>query len=112
MTVCFCNCGLHAELKMSRTSTNPERMFWGCQKYTNGNGYGFFRWADMADPTYQEQYYMKNQSTNVDHGRHGRHERQGRHGKHRRQGRLSISIDISIVVIVVIWFLSFVFKMY
>jgi len=114
MTVCFCYCGLHAELKMSRTSTNPGRMFWGCQKYTNGNGCGFFRWADMADPTYQEQHYMKNQSTNVDHGRH-RHGRQGRHGKHRRherQGRSSISIDISVVVIVVIWFLSFVFKMY
>ncbi|KAG5581399.1 hypothetical protein H5410_052026 [Solanum commersonii] len=104
MTTCFCYCGFHAELKMSRTSTNPGRMFWDCQKYTNGNGCGFFRWADMADPIYQEQYYMKNQSTNVDHGR------QGRHGKHGRQGRLSISIDISVVVI--IWFLSFVFKMY
>ncbi|KAL3362214.1 hypothetical protein AABB24_014875, partial [Solanum stoloniferum] len=83
MTVCFYYCGLHVELKMSRTSTNPGRMFWGCQKYTNGNGCGFFRWADMTDRTYQEQYYMKNQSTNVDHGRHG------------RQGRSSISIYIS-----------------
>ncbi|KAG5593111.1 hypothetical protein H5410_043625 [Solanum commersonii] len=40
----------------------------------------------MADHTYQEQYYMKNQSTNVDHGR------QGRHGKHGRQGRSSINV--------------------
>lgn len=53
-----------------------------------------------VDPTYQEQYYMKNQSPNVDHGRH------------ERNGRSSISIDISVVVIVVIWFLYFVFKIY
>ncbi|KAK4724107.1 hypothetical protein R3W88_026886 [Solanum pinnatisectum] len=68
MIVCICYCRLHTELKMSRTSTNPGRMFWG------------------SDPTYQEQYYMKNRSTNVDHGRHGKH---GRHG---RQGRSSINV--------------------
>ncbi|KAH0670028.1 hypothetical protein KY285_024183 [Solanum tuberosum] len=46
MTVRCCYCGIYVELKTSRTPTNPRRMFWGCQKYSSGNGCGFFRWAD------------------------------------------------------------------
>ncbi|KAG5570549.1 hypothetical protein H5410_060315 [Solanum commersonii] len=92
MIVCFCYCGLQAELKMSRTSTNSGRMFWGYQKYSNGNGCEFFRWADMADPTYQEQYYMKNQSTNVHHGRHGG--REGMEGMEDRGDRALVLISV------------------
>lgn len=78
MTVSFFYCGLHAELIMSKTSTNPGRMFWSCQRYANSNGCEFLRWADIDDHTYQahliyqEQCYMNKPSTNIDHGRHGR----------------------------------------
>ncbi|KAH0683081.1 hypothetical protein KY289_020833 [Solanum tuberosum] len=34
-------------------------MFWGCQKYSSGNGCGFFRWANANDSTCQEQYNIR-----------------------------------------------------
>ncbi|KAG5631050.1 hypothetical protein AABB24_000943 [Solanum stoloniferum] len=114
MTVRCCYCGIYAELKTSRTPTNPGRMFWGCQKYSSGNGCGFFRWADANDSTCQEQYNTKNPSTSSGQGRQGR---QGRHRRHRRQGRQgrqgsNTSIDITVIVIVVIWFVAVIFKIY
>jgi len=108
MTVRCCYCGIYAELKTSRTPTNPGRMFWGCQKYSSGNGCGFFRWADANDSTCQEQYNIKNPSTSSGQGRQGRHRRQGRQG---RQGS-NTSIDITVIVIVVIWFVAVIFKIY
>ncbi|KAK4734574.1 hypothetical protein R3W88_008835 [Solanum pinnatisectum] len=98
MTVQCCYFGIHAELKTSKTPTNPGRMFWGCQKYSSDNGCGFFRWADANDSTCQEQYNIKNSSTSSGQGRQARHRRQGRQG---RQGS-NTSIDIIVIVIVVI----------
>ncbi|KAG5581920.1 hypothetical protein H5410_052547 [Solanum commersonii] len=72
MTVRCCYYGIYAELKTSRTPTNPRRMFWGCQKYSSGNGCGFFRWADANDLTCQEQYNIKNPSSSSGQARQGR----------------------------------------
>ncbi|KAH0650435.1 hypothetical protein KY284_030347 [Solanum tuberosum] len=111
MTVRCCYCGIYAELKTSRTPTNPGRMFWGCQKYSSGNGCGFFRWADANDSTCQEQYNTKNPSTSSGQGRQGRHRRHRRQGRQGRQGS-NTSIDITVIVIVVIWFVAVIFKIY
>ncbi|KAG5596976.1 hypothetical protein H5410_038208, partial [Solanum commersonii] len=46
-------------------------MFWGCQKYSSGNGCGFFRWAAANDSTCQEQYNIKNPPTSSRQGRQG-----------------------------------------
>ncbi|KAG5600466.1 hypothetical protein H5410_031836 [Solanum commersonii] len=101
-----CYCEIYVELKTSRTPTNPGRMFWGCQKYSSSNGCGFFRWADANDSTCQEQYNIKNPSTSSRQGRQAKHRRQGRQG---RQGSHT-SIDISVIVIVVIWFLAVILR--
>lgn len=65
-------------------------MFWGYQKYQVGTGCGFFRWIGE-----NEQYK----------GRHRRKQKQqglGRYGRHGRHERPSISIDITVIIIVVI----------
>ncbi|KAG5585674.1 hypothetical protein H5410_046108 [Solanum commersonii] len=82
MTVRCCYCGIDVKLKTSTTPTNLGRMLLGCQKYSSGNGCGFFRWADANDSTCQEQYNIKNPSTNSGQGRQERHRRQE---GHRRQ---------------------------
>ena len=103
MTIRCCYCGIYVELKTSRTPTNPGRMFWGCQKYSSGNGCGFFRWADAS-----EQYNINNSSTSSWQGRQGTHRRQQRQG---RQGS-NTSIDITVIVIFVILFVDVIFKIY
>ena len=70
-------------------------MFWGCQKYSSGNGRGFFRWADANDPTCQEQYNINNSSTSSGQGRQGTHRRQWKQGW---QGSNN-SIDITVIVL-------------
>ncbi|KAG5626459.1 hypothetical protein H5410_011677 [Solanum commersonii] len=83
MTVRCCYCGIYVELKTLGTPTNPEKIFWGCQKYASDNGYGFFRWTDANDSTCQEQYNIKNPSTSLGKERQAKHRRQRRQ---RRQG--------------------------
>ncbi|KAK4707475.1 hypothetical protein R3W88_032967 [Solanum pinnatisectum] len=108
MTARCCYYGIYAELKMSKTPTNPGRMFWGLQKYSSGNGCEFFRWAYANDSTYQEQFNIKNPSMSLGQGRQPRHRRQGRQ---ERQGS-NTNIDISVIMIVVIWFLAIICKIY
>ncbi|XP_009606855.1 uncharacterized protein [Nicotiana tomentosiformis] len=50
----LCYCGPAADLKMSRTPTNPGRRFLGCRRYEIGEGCGFFRWVD---PAIEEEHY-------------------------------------------------------
>ncbi|OIS96494.1 hypothetical protein A4A49_58672 [Nicotiana attenuata] len=50
----LCYCGVAADLKMSRTPTNPGRRFLGCRRYEIGEGCGFFRWVDTA---IEEEHY-------------------------------------------------------
>ncbi|OWM71052.1 hypothetical protein CDL15_Pgr011179 [Punica granatum] len=45
-SVGVCRCGLRLQQKISRTVNNPGRIFFGCPRYRDNRGCGYFRWID------------------------------------------------------------------
>ncbi|KAG5581561.1 hypothetical protein H5410_052188 [Solanum commersonii] len=62
-----------------------------------GNGCGFFRWVDANNSTCQEQYNLKNPSTNSEQGRHKSRGRQERHGRQKRSSISLTPVNVALV---------------
>ncbi|KAJ1398548.1 Zinc finger, GRF-type [Sesbania bispinosa] len=42
----LCKCGEELLLLISKTATNPGRVFWRCKNWDKSNSCNFFQWAD------------------------------------------------------------------
>nr|XP_016515221.1 PREDICTED: uncharacterized protein LOC107831939 [Nicotiana tabacum] len=91
----LCYCGVAADLKMSRTPTNPGRRILGCRRYEIGEGCGFFRWVD---PAIEEEHYKTLFVALIN--------KSDRCHCQRRQGRPKFRIAAIIIVVVVVLMLA------
>ena len=46
----MCYCGLQAEIRTSRTTDNPSKLFYGCPQWENG-GCNLFIWYERVNPS-------------------------------------------------------------
>ncbi|XP_009789850.1 uncharacterized protein [Nicotiana sylvestris] len=91
----LCYCEVVADLKMSRTPTNPGRRFLGCRRYEIGEGCGFFRWID---PAIEKEHYKTLLAALI--------KKSDRCHYQRRQGRSKFRVAAIIIVVVVVLMLA------
>ncbi|OIT22588.1 hypothetical protein A4A49_55069 [Nicotiana attenuata] len=89
----LCYCGVAADLKMSRTPTNPGRRFLGCRRYEIGEGCG--RWVD---PAIEEEHYKTLLAALI--------KKSDRCYCQRSQGRWKLRVDAIIIVVVLVLMLA------
>ncbi|CAN0919728.1 hypothetical protein LINGRAHAP2_LOCUS31620 [Linum grandiflorum] len=53
----LCHCGLRASRRVSRTTTNPRRKFFGCPRYSSKveKGCGYFMWFEVKVDALKEK---------------------------------------------------------
>ncbi|CAN1163029.1 hypothetical protein LINPERHAP2_LOCUS24802, partial [Linum perenne] len=57
-----CHCGIKASRRISHTSANPGRKFFGCRNYKSkaDNGCGYFKWLDDKVAAFNEKVALVN----------------------------------------------------
>ncbi|GER36240.1 nuclear distribution protein PAC1 [Striga asiatica] len=50
----YCRCNEKTQIRVSKTSTSPEKKFHGCKKWNDG-GCNFFKWCENTSTTHSQE---------------------------------------------------------